>query len=190
MDLAKDEGPRLLEKCFKSAATDQALMKEIEKLGGLSINQRYYVHEMVKTIIHYAKEGFVYGTQKISYLTISFLSSWGTSSESDLVHHIGKYKDIIYTEVLKDFKSDGTLLFPKGTVIGSIEADPFPGVEESCIYREILDPDNYSAPFYVLDFVNKKLQDALPNNNLWAKAVDLDVLSICNLNVLPHLKTY
>lgn len=165
-------------------------MNKIKRLGGLSKNQSYYVHEMVKTIIHYAKEGFINGTQQISFLNITLFKTWGNSSESDLFHHIGMYNDIIYTKILKDFKPHKKLVFPKGTIIGSIEADPFPCVNEIEIYKEILDPDNYCAPRYVLDFVNRELNEALSGYNLWTRALDFDFLNIFDLNVLPHMKTY
>lgn len=186
MDLAKEYGPIRLESCFKNITIDPVLMKEIDRLGVLSKNQKLYLHEMISRIIDYAIKGFVNGSNKIDALTISWLGTWCNCPESELIRHIGKYKDITYTKFLKDYKD----MFPQGIVIGSINNDPFPAVEESYIYRELLYPDNYDSPDYVLEFVNAKLNAALPGHNLWAKALDLDVLSIYNLDRLPHMKTY
>lgn len=186
MDLAKEYGPIRLENCFKNITIDPVLMKEIDRLGVLSKNQKLYLHEMINRIIDYAKKGFVNGSNKIDALIVSWLGTWGNSPESELIHHIGELKDITYTKFLKDHKD----IYRKGTIIGSIDYDPFPAVEESYIYRELLDPDNYDAPYYALDFVNAKLNEALPKHNLWARALDLDSLSIYDLNVLPHMKTY
>lgn len=186
MDLAKEYGPIRLENCFKSMTIDSVLMKEIKGLGVLSKNQKFFLHEMIYKIIDYAKKGFVDSTYKIDALFVSCSGTWGNSPESELIHHIGKFKDITYTKFLKDHKD----IFRKGTIIGSIDYDPFPAVEESYIYRELLDPDNYDAPYYVLDFVNAKLNKVLPGHHLWAKALDFDFLSIYDLNVLPNMKTY
>lgn len=95
-----------------------------------------------------------------------------------------------YVELLQDIDFCEGRYLPKGTIIGTLNENPFPAVEEPDVYRELLDPDNYGAPRYVLDFVNKKLNEALPGHNLWAKANDLDFLSIYDLNKLPHMKTY
>lgn len=186
MDLANEYGPIQLEDCFKNITNDPVLMKEIDRLGVLSKNQKLYLHEIINRIIDYAKKGFVNGTYKIDALIVSPHGTWGNSPESELIHHIGKFNDITYTKFLKDHKD----IYRKGTIIGSIDYNPFPAVEKSYIYRELLDPDNYGAPRYVLDFVNWKLNEALPRHNLWAKALDLDSLSIYDLNVLPHMKTY
>lgn len=186
MDLAHEYGPIQLEDCFKNMTIDPILIKEIERLGVFSKNQKYYIHYVINGIIDYAKKGFVDGINKIDALFVSWPVTWGNSPENKLIRHIGKYEDIIYTEFLKDYED----IFPKKTIIGSINSDPFPAVEESYIYRELLDPDNYDAPYYVLDFVNKKLNEALPGHNLWARALDLDSLSIYDLDILPHMKTY
>lgn len=186
MDLAKEYGPIRLENCFKNMTIDPILMKEIQRLGVLSKNQKYYIHYIMNSIIDFARKGFVGNNNKINALFVSCIGSWNKIPESDLIHHIRKYNDITYTEFLKDYKD----IFPKGTIIGSIDDDPFPAVEESYIYRELLDPNNYGAPRYILDFVNKKLNKTLPGHNLWVKALDLDYLSIFDLNVLPHMKTY
>lgn len=86
---------------------------------------------------------------------------------------------LFYSEFLKDYKEEG-LILPKGIVIGSIDDDPFPAVQESDDYTEtpylyggLLDPDKYGAPHYALDFVNKKLNEALPGHNLWVRAEGL-----------------
>lgn len=186
MDLAHEYGPIQLEDCFKNMTIDPILIKEIERLGVFSKNQKCYIHYVINGIIDYAKKGFVDGTNKIDALFVSWPVAWGNSPENKLIRHIGKYEDIIYTEFLKDYED----IFPQKTIIGSINSNPFPAVEESYIYRELLDPDNYDAPYYVLDFVNAKLNKVLPGHNLWARALDLDSLSIYDLNVLPHMKTY
>lgn len=186
MDLAKEYGPIQLEKCFKNMAIDPILMKEIEGLGVFSKNQKYFLHEMVNRVIYFARKAFVNAPQKISGLKILCFGTWGSLPESDFIHHIGKYDDIIYSELLKDYKD----LFQEGTIMGSINDHPFPAVEESYIYRELLYPDNYDAPHHALEFVNAKLSAALPGYNLWCKALDLDVLNIYDLDKLPHMKTY
>lgn len=192
MDQARKYGPMTLEKCFENMTIDPILMKDIERQGVFSKNQKHYLHEMINRIISYAKKGFVNGTQKISCLDISCTYTWG----DDLICHIGMYKDIIYSEFLKDYKEEG-LILPKGIVIGSIDDDPFPAVQESDDYTEtpylyggLLDPDKYGAPHYALDFVNKKLNEALPGHNLWVRAEGLLILNIYNLNDLPHMRNY
>lgn len=190
MDLAKGYGSTRLENCFKSITIDSSLMNEIKELGGLNENQEFFIHEMIKRLIHYAELGFVNGKQKINVLIVSRFVTWGNSHETNLIHHIEKYNDIIYTEFLKDYEDDSIIIYPKGTIIGTINDDPFPAVEESIIYRELLDPNNYGAPHYVLDFVNKKLNEALSGHNLWAMTLDFDYLSIYDLTIFPHIKTY
>lgn len=103
MDQAKKYGPMTLEKCFENMTIDPILMKDIERQGVFSKNQKHYLHEMINRIISYAKKGFVNGTQKISCLDISCTYTWG----DDLICHIGMYKDIIYSEFLKDYKEEG-----------------------------------------------------------------------------------
>lgn len=190
MDQAKKYGPMTLEKCFENMTIDPILMKDIERQGVFSKNQKHYLHEMINRIIHYAELGFVNGKQKINVLSVSRFVTWGNSHETNLIHHIEKYNDIIYTEFLKDYEDDRIIIYPKGTIIGTINDDPFPAVEESIIYRELLDPDNYGAPHYVLDFANKKLNEALSGHNLWAMTLDFDYLSIYDLTIFPHIKTY
>lgn len=190
MDQAKKYGPMTLEKCFENMTIDPILMKDIERQGVFSKNQKHYLHEMINRIIHYAELGFVNGKQKINVLSVSRFVTWGNSHETNLIHHIEKYNDIIYTEFLKDYDDDRIIIYPKGTIIGTINDNPFPAVEESFIYRELLDPDNYGAPHYVLDFANKKLNEALSGHNLWAMTLDFDYLSIYDLTIFPHIKTY
>ncbi len=190
MDQAKKYGPMRLEKCFENMTIDPILMKDIERQGVFSKNQKHYLHEMINRIIHYAELGFVNGKQKINVLSVSRFVTWGNSHETNLIHHIEKYNDIIYTEFLKDYEDDRIIIYPKGTIIGTINDNPFPAVEESFIYRELLDPDNYGAPHYVLDFANKKLNEALSGHNLWAMTLDFDYLSIYDLTIFPHIKTY
>lgn len=190
MDQAKKYGPMTLEKCFENMTIDPILMKDIERQGVFSKNQKHYLHEMINRIIHYAELGFVNGKQKINVLSVSRFVTWGNSHETNLIHHIEKYNDIIYTEFLKDYEDDRIIIYPKGTIIGTINDNPFPAVEESFIYRELLDPGNYGAPHYVLDFANKKLNEALSGHNLWAMTLDFDYLSIYDLTIFPHIKTY
>lgn len=192
MDQAKKYGPMTLEKCFENMTIDPILMKDIERQGVFSKNQKHYLHEMTNRIIAYAKEVFVNGTQKISCLYISCTYIW----ECELMRYIGKYKNIVYREFINDYKEKG-LIFPKGIIIGSIDDDPFPAVQESDDYTEtpylyggLLDPDKYGAPHYALNFVNKKLNEALPGHNLWVRAEGLLILNIYNLNDLPHMRNY
>lgn len=80
MDQAKKYGPMTLEKCFENMTIDPILMKNIERQGVFSKNQKHYLHEMINRIISYAKKGFVNGTQKISCLDISCTYTWGMIS--------------------------------------------------------------------------------------------------------------
>lgn len=182
--------PSSTEPCFNNMKIDQTLMNEIKGLGGLNENQELYIHYMIKKIIGYAELGFIKGTQKIRVLDISPLGTYGECPETCLLHHIGKYDYMCYIELREDIDFCEGRYLPKGTKIGTLNENPFPTVKESYIYRELLDPDNYGAPHNILDFVNRKLNEALPGYNLWAKADDLDFLSIYDLNVLPHMKTY
>lgn len=149
-----------------------------------------YIHYLIKKIIGYAELGFVKRTRKISVLDISWLGTWGECPETCLLHHLGKYDYMSYVELLKDVDECEGRYLPKGTIVGTLNENPFPAIKEPYVYRELLDPDNYDAPHYVHDFVNKKLNEALSGHNLWAKANDLDSLSIYDLNKLPHMKTY
>lgn len=182
--------PSSTEPCFNSMKIDQTLMNEIKGLGGLSKNQELYIHYMIKKIIGYAELGFIKGSRKISVLDISGGGTYGECPETCLLHHIGKYDYMCYVELREDIDFCEGRYLPKGTIIGTLNEDPFPAVKDLYIYRELLDPDNYDAPHYALDFVNKKLNEALPGRNLWAKALDFDFLSIYDLDILPHMKTY
>ena len=182
--------PSSSEPYFNNMKVDQTLMNEIKGLGGLNENQELYIHYMIKKIIGYAELGFIKGTRKISVLDISWLGTYGECPETCQLHHIGKYDNMCYVKLRKDIDACEGRYLPKGTIIGTLNEDPFPAVKNPYIYRELLDPDNYGAPHYVLDFVNKKINEALPGRNLWAKADDLEFLSIYDLDILPHMKTY
>lgn len=185
---AKEFGAIELEDCFENITIDPVLMKEIGKIGVFSKNQKFYLQEITNRIIQYAKQGFVNGTQKISLLEISHFYIWKDSTD---IRYIGKYDGITCFEIMKNDE-----IFLKGNVIGSINEDPFPYIVESYddgysyVYGGLLDPDTYRAPRYALEFVNRKLNEALPGRNLWVKAEHLFALSIYDLNVLPHMKTY
>lgn len=75
-----------------------------------------------------------------------------------------------------------------------IRADIFPEVPETgdylSEYRLLLDPDNYGYPRSVLDYVNEKLNEAIPEYNLWCVAFDFDWLSVYDLNIVPEKKRY
>lgn len=47
MDQAKKYGPMTLEKCFENMTIDPILMKDIERQGVFSKNQKHYLHEMI-----------------------------------------------------------------------------------------------------------------------------------------------
>ena len=104
---------------------------------------------------------------------------------------MGKTGNVILTEFVKDsYLDDGSIMYPNGTVIGTIVRHPFPQVSTSYAYRELLDPENYNAPHYVLDFVNEKLHEAYPQHNLWCVTLDFEFLDIYDLDKLPHMKRY
>lgn len=185
-DLSKKDGRMRFDSCFENITIDRNLMKEIEGLGVFCKNQKYYLHEMINRIIYYAKKAFVNAPQKISSLEISDIYSWF------MIRNIGKYNDIEYSEFIDD-----CCIYPKGTIIGSIKTNPFPNIyvplydyDLSYTYGGLLEPDHYGAPHYALDFVNRKLNEALPGHNLWVKTEFVYILSIYDLNVLPNMKTY
>ena len=198
------------ELCFQNIITDSGLMAEIGKLK-LAPNQEYFLHEVIKRDFPLIKDAFMNG--EVGGIIISHFTTFGqmgeflTLSEEEqskrpdvkefckpwkgLLRPLGKNRNVILTECVKDlYFDDGTIMYPKGTVIGTIAKNPFPKVSESYAYRELLDPDNYSAPHDVLDFVNEKLHKAYPQFNLWCIALDLDHLSIFDLDKLAHMKRY
>lgn len=211
-ELAMREGCLTPDPCFQSIALDTTLMSEIKGLG-LAPNQELYVHEMIKQAIQAVKEGFENPARKIDTLVVSGFSTWGQAAEflsksvmeqneypdikkywqplTGLIKPLGKTGNVILTEFVKDsYFDDGSIMYPKGTVIGTIVRHPFPQVSTSYAYRELLDPENYSAPHYVLDFVNGKLHEAYPQYNLWCVALDFEFLDIYDLDKLPHMKRY
>ena len=200
------------EPCFQNIAIDPDLMAEIKRLK-LASNQEYYLHEVMKQILQSVKDGFMNETKKVDVLIVSSFSSFGqvgeflarSEEEQDkhpkvkewcepmkgLINSLGRDGNVILTECVSDLRyGDNSIMYPKGTIIGTIAKDPFPVVFDSFGYRDLLDPDNYSAPHYVLDFVNKKLHEAYPQFNLWCVALDLESLSIYDLDKLPHMKRY
>lgn len=82
------------------------------------------------------------------------------------------------------------MVYPAGIVGCTVVKDVFPNTNDTDVYRELLDPDNYSAPHDYVDFVNLKLHEAFPDRNLWFIALDFDYLFIFDLDKLPHLKRY
>ena len=211
-ELAELYGTMQPEPCFQNITIDSGLMAEIRQLK-LSPNQEYYLHEVVKQIFQFVKEGFMNGTVKVDVLIYSYFMSFGQTGEflalskeeqdkrpdlkkccdhwKGLISPLGRDGNIILTECVGDLRyDDNSIMYPKGTIIGNIEKAPFPAVSESYAYRELLDSDNYSAPHDVLDFVNKKLHEAYPEFNLWCVAFDLESLSIYDLDQLPHMKRY
>ena len=200
------------EPCFQDMAFDLDLMAEIGKLK-LPQNQAYFLHEVMKNNFPLVKEAFMDVNQKVDVVIISHFTTFGQIGEflplsgeeqskhpdmkeycepwKRLLKPLGRNGNVIHTECVKDLRfNDGSIMYPKGTVIGTIANNPFPKVSDSFDYRELLDPDNYGAPHDVLDFVNEKLHEAYPQYNLWCVALDLDNLSIFDLDKLPHMKRY
>lgn len=213
LELAQSYCAVQLESCFQNMAIDPDLMVEIKNKLKLAPNQELYIHEMIKRTIESAKDGFMNGSVKVDVLEVSRFPALGQIAEflgqseeeqskhpnkkefcepwKGLLRPLGRNRDILLTKCVKDLRfDDGIIMYPKGTLIGTIAKDPFPKVPEPYAYRELLDPDNYSAPHDVLDFVNKKLHEAYPQFNLWCVALDLDNLSIFDLDKLPHMKRY
>ena len=198
------------EPCFQDITIDLGLMTEIKKLK-LAPNQEMYIHEMIKRATKSVKENFVSGG--VDVLILSHFPTFGQIGEfltlsgkeqskhphmkkfcypwEGLIRPLGRDGDVILTECVNDLSfDDDTIMYPKGTVIGTIAEKPFPEVSESYAYRELLDPDNYYAPHDVLDFMNEKLHEAYPQFNLWCVALDLEYLNIFDLSKLPHMKRY
>lgn len=212
LELAQSYGAMQPESCFQNMAFDLDLMAEIRKLK-LPLNQAYFLHEVMKNNFPLVKEAFMDANKKVDAVIISHFTTFGQMGEflslseeeqskhpdmkefcepwKGLVRSFGRNGNVILTRCVKDlYFDDGTIMYPKGTVIGSIASHPFPKVSESYAYRELLDPDNYGAPHDVLDFVNEKLHEAYPQHNLWCVALDLDFLHIFNLDKLPYMKRY
>lgn len=212
LELAQSYGAMQPESCFQNMTFDLDLMAEIGKLR-LPQNQAYFLHEVMRNNFPLVKEAFMDGTEKVDAIIISHIPIFGQAGEflslseeeqskhpdmkefcepwKGLVRPFGRNGNVILTRCVKDlYFDDGTIMYPKGTLIGTIAKDPFPKISEPYAYRELLDPDNYSAPHDVLDFVNEKLHEAYPQFNLWCVALDLDNLSIFDLDKLPHMKRY
>lgn len=210
--LAMQEDCLTPDPCFQSITLDANLMPEIKGLG-LAPNQELYVHEMIKQLIQSVKEGFENPVRKIDALVISRFLTWGQVAEflsksvteqnkypdikeycqplTGLIKPLGETGNVILSEFVKDSYFDNdSIMYPKGTVIGTIKRHLFPQVSMSYAYRELLDPENYSAPHHVLDFVNEKLHEAYSQYNLWCVALDFEYLNIYDLDKLPHMKRY
>lgn len=204
------------EPCFRGGCSfDYSLLTEMGKRIqlALDLDQEYFLHEVMRNNFPLVKEAFMDGTEKVDAIIISHIPTFGQTGEflslseeeqskhpdmkefcepwKGLVRPFGRNGNVILTRCVKDlYFDDGTIMYPKGTLIGTIAKDPFPKISEPYAYRELLDPDNYSAPHDVLDFVNEKLHEAYPQFNLWCVALDLDNLSIFDLDKLPHMKRY
>ena len=201
------------EPCFLNIDVDSGWRAEMSGLK-LTLNQECFIKESIKQILQFVKEGFVdIKDVKVDTLTASIhfnmgvigkflsLSEEEQSKRPDMkefcepwkswIRPLGEKRNIILTECIKDmYYKDNIIMYPKGTVIGSIASHPFPKVSESYAYRELLDPDGYGAPHDVLDFVNEKLHEAYPQFNLWCVAYDLDKLSIFDLDKQPDMRVY
>lgn len=178
-----------VEPCFNGMQIDSVLMSEIQQLGGLSKNQMLFIHFMVKRVIEFAKIGFVDETG-ISALDISERNVWGPCPKTCPMHKRKTCRCMRKVTFQEDYYLSIGRNFPKGTVIGAWKENPFPAVKYESCYNWIMNPDLYDAPRFVLDFINEKLKEALPQLNLWAKATELKLLTIYDLNVHPNSKHY
>lgn len=176
-----------VEPCFNGIRIDEQLMNEIKQLG-LCENQELFVHAMVERVKNYARLGFIDETG-ISALDISE-GLWGPCPESCPKHNLKTCRCMREVYLEEDYYVGKGRSFPKGTVIGAWRENPFPAVKNQSCYNWLMDPDTYNAPRFVLDFINKKLKEAYPQLNLWAKATELKLLTIYDLNVHPHSKHY
>lgn len=176
-----------VEECFNSMSVDEQLMNEIKQLG-LCENQERFVHYMVKRVINYARLGFIDETG-ISALDISE-GLWGPCPESCPKHNLKTCRCMREVYLEEDYYVGKGRSFPKGTVIGAWRENPFPAVKNESCYNWLMNPDLYDEPHFVLDFINQKLKEAFPQLNLWAKATELKLLTIYDLNVHPHSKHY
>lgn len=202
----------LLEPCFHGLTIDPDLMAEIRKLK-LPLKHTYFLHEVIRHNASLIKEAFMDGNKKVDAIIITRLTTFGQMGEflslskeeqskrpdmkeycepwKGLLRALGRNGNVIRTECVKDLRfDDGTIMYPEGTIIGTIARKPFPYVLDPSDYCELLDADNYGAPHDVLDFVNEKLHEAYPQFNLWCVADYLDFLFIFDLDKLPHMKRY
>lgn len=176
-----------VEECFNSMSVDEQLMNEIKQLG-LCENQELFVHAMVERVINYARLGFIDETG-ISALDISE-DLWTPCPESCPKHNLKTCRCMREVYLEEDYYVGKGRSFPKGTVIGAWRENPFPTVKNESCYNWLMNPDLYDEPHFVLDFINQKLKEAFPQLNLWAKATELKLLTIYDLNVHPHSKHY
>lgn len=56
-----------IEPCFNGLKVDPSLMNEIKRLGGLSQNQEFFIHNIIKKVINYVELGFVKGNRKFNF---------------------------------------------------------------------------------------------------------------------------
>lgn len=203
------------EPCFVNMnISDKLLLQEILALPNLSDDEVAYMYYMTKKAIDLVRNHLDVGGYKADYICASdFLSSIGSyAHDLDIgkckpigdpdfdnycdwnkrtVRHLGEYNGAYYHEFIKDFvNDDGSMVYPAGIVGCTVVKDVFPNTNDTDVYRELLDPDNYSAPHDYVDFVNRRLHEAFPDRNLWFIALDFDYLFIFDLDKLPHLKRY
>lgn len=176
-----------VEGCFKSMKINPVLMNEIKQLG-LCENQERFVHYMVERVIEFAELGFIKNTN-ISALDISE-GLWKPCQVTYPKHNRKTCRCMRLVILQEDYYVGKGRSFPKGTVIGAWRENPFPAVKNESCYNWLMNPDLYDEPHFVLDFINQKLKEAFPQLNLWAKATELKLLTIYDLNVHPHSKHY
>lgn len=180
--------PSSTEPCFNNMKINQTLMNEIKGLGGLNKKQELYIHYMIKKIIGYAELGFIKNTN-ISTLDISE-SLWEPCPVTCPKHNRKTCRCMRLVTFQEDYYVSKARSFPEGTVIGAWRENPFPAVKNESYYNWLMNSDLYDEPYFVLDFINQKLKEAYPQLNLWAKATELKLLTIYDLNVHPHSKHY
>lgn len=203
------------EPCFVNMnISDKSLLQEILALPNLSDDEVAYMYYMTKKAIDLVRNHLDVDGYKADYICASdSLSSIGSDAR-DLaigkcnpiddpdfdnyrdwnkrtIRHLGEYNGAYYHEFIKDFvDDDDSMIYPAGTIGCTVVKDVFPNTSDTCEYRELLNPGNYSAPHDYVDFVNRKLHEDFPDRNLWAIAFDFDYFDIFDLDKLPHLKRY
>lgn len=139
---------------------------------GLNEDQANWVDDIVARIIDYTRRFMDYQGKHYSSLYIISSDFPLPKNEDDLA--------------LNEPRTNGKTI--------QIRAEIFPKVPESgCYYSEyrpLLDPDNYGYTHDVLDYVNEKLNEAIPNHNLWCVALDFDWISVFDLDIVPERKRY
>ena len=203
------------EPCFiKMSISDKPLLQEILALPNLPDDAVAYMYYMTKKTIDLVRKYLNVSGYKADYIYASdFLPSIGSYAHNlaigeykpigdpnfdnycdwnkRTVRHLGEYNGAYYHEFIKDcVDDDGSMIYPAGIIGCTVVKDVFPDTDGAYEYRELLDPDNYLVSHDYLDFVNRKLHEAFPDRNLWAVALDLDSVTIFDLDKLPHLKRY